>query len=300
MQDFRITAIILTLNEERHLARCIGSLRSVATQVVVVDSFSTDRTVEIAKQLGAIVLQHEWSTHAKQFNWAIQQVTDAQWILRIDADEYLTSALAEEIRQQLPLFPADVNGVFIGRRMAFQRRLIQHGGVFPIQVLRLFRHGRGQCEDRWMDEHIKVDGKTLSLRGEIVDDNLQSLSWWTDKHNRYSSLEALDLLNVRYRFLPHDSVGKLALHDRTSLKRWVKEHVYVRLPGGLRALAYFLYRYLFRLGFLDGREGAEFHFLQAFWYRYLVDAKINEVEKFMQSEHVDIRDAVRAVLGIRI
>jgi glycosyltransferase involved in cell wall biosynthesis len=300
MRDVRITAVILTLNEERHLARCIESVRLVATQVVVVDSFSSDKTIEIAKNLGAIVLQHEWSTHAKQFNWAIRNIADPQWILRIDADEYLTSALVDEIRHCLPRLAADVNGLFVGRRMAFQGRLIRHGGVFPIQVLRLFRHGHGQCEDRWMDEHIKVDGRTVSLRGELIDDNLQSLSWWTDKHNRYSSLEALDLLNVRYGFLPHDSVGRLEFGNRTSLKRWIKEHVYVRLPSGTRALAYFLYRYVFRFGFLDGREGTAFHFLQAFWYRYLVDAKINEVEKFMRSDRVDIRVAIREVLGVRI
>ena len=93
--------------------------------------------------------------------------------------------------------------------MTFQGRLIRHGGVFPVRVLRLFRHGCGQCENRWMDEHIKVAGPTVDFKGELIDDNLNSLTWWTDKHNKYASREAVDLLNLQYHFMPRDTVASL-------------------------------------------------------------------------------------------
>jgi hypothetical protein len=123
--------------------------------------------------------------------------------------------------------------------MTFQGRLMRHGGIFPVRVLRLFRLGRGQCENRWMDEHIKVAGPTVDFKGELIDDNLNSLTWWTDKHNKYASREAVDLLNLQYHFMPHDSVASLRGGKQAGVKRWVKEVVYARLPGGFRAFAYF-------------------------------------------------------------
>jgi hypothetical protein len=126
------------------------------------------------------------------------------------------------------------------------------------------------------------------------------LSWWTDKHNRYASREAVDLLNLEYGFMPHDSVASLQGGSQAGLKRWLKEVVYARLPGGLRAFAYFFYRYVIRCGFLDGRAGGAFHVLQGFWYRYLVDAKVAEVRRYMRDRNCDVRIAIEAVLGIRV
>ncbi len=295
-----VTAVILTFNEERHLARCIASLSGVADHIVVVDSHSTDETGSIARGLGASVLQHDFVNHAQQFNWALSQLpTDTNWIMRIDADEVLTTELAAEIRSELPKVRAEVDGVYFGRRMTFQGRLIKHGGVFPVPVLRLFRYGKGACENRWMDEHIKVQGPTVAFRHELIDDNLNSLTWWTDKHNRYASREAVDLLNLEYGFMPHDSVASLS-GNATGIKRWLKESVYARLPGGLRAFAYFFYRYVLRLGFLDGMAGMSFHFLQGFWYRYLVDAKVAEVKRHMRITGADVRSAIFDVLGIKV
>lgn len=296
-----VTAVILTFNEEQHLARCIASAKAVATDVVVVDCYSTDATLDIARAHGARVLQHAWVNHATQFNWALTQLgADTEWVLRIDADEVLTPALIEEIRTRLPGIGPEIDGVYWGRRMTFQGRLIRHGGVFPVRVLRLFRHGRGQCENRWMDEHIKVAGPTVDFAGEMIDDNLNSLTWWTDKHNRYASREAVDLLNLEYRFMPHDSVASLRGGKQAGVKRWLKERVYARLPGGFRAFAYFFYRYVLRLGFLDGQAGTAFHFLQGFWYRYLVDAKVVEVKRYMQEHRVGVVEAIERVLGVQL
>ena len=265
------------------------------------DCFSTDDTIRIAQEYGARVVQRAWVNYASQFNWALTQLDgDTDWVLRIDADEYLTPELVGEIRARLPGVGPEVDGIFFDRRMTFQRRLIRHGGVFPIRVLRLFRFGRGQCENRWMDEHIKVAGPTVALTGELIDDNLQSLTWWTAKHNQYASREAVDLLNLEYHFMPHDTVASLRGGHQAGVKRWLKEQVYARLPGGFRAFAYFFYRYVIRLGFLDGQAGTAFHFLQGFWYRYLVDAKVAEVKRVMRETGCDVVGAIERVLEIRL
>lgn len=297
----KVVAIILTFNEDQHLPRCLSSLAGVVDQVVVADCFSTDDTVRIAEAQGARVVQRAWVNHASQFNWALTQLdADTDWVLRIDADEYLTPELAAEIQVRLPNFGSEIDGVFCGRRMTFLGKLIRHGGVFPIRILRLFRYGRGECENRWMDEHIKVAGPTVNFKGELIDDNLNSLTWWTDKHNKYASREAVDLLNLEYGFMPHDSVASLRGGNRVGVKRWLKEVVYARLPGGFRAFTYFFYRYVLRLGFLDGQAGTSFHFLQGFWYRYLVDAKVAEVKRYMHANNAHVTVAIERVLGIKI
>jgi glycosyltransferase involved in cell wall biosynthesis len=296
-----VTAVILTFNEAQHLARCIESLQGLADQVVVADCFSTDATLDIARAHSARVIQREWVNHATQFNWALTQLNaNTDWVLRIDADEYLTAELVAQFKACLPSIGTEVDGIYCGRRMTFQGRLIRHGGVFPIRVLRLFRYGKGECENRWMDEHIKVAGPTLDVQGEIIDDNLNPLTWWTDKHNKYASREAVDLLNLKYHFMPHDSVASLRGSKQAGVKRWVKEVVYARLPGGFRAFAYFFYRYVIRLGFLDGQAGTAFHFLQGFWYRYLVDAKVAEVARYMRDHGVDIKVAMDRVFGVKV
>lgn len=294
-----LTVVILTKNEERHIARAIASVAQIADRIVVVDSGSTDRTVELARDGGAEVLENPWVNYATQFNWALDQLSgDTDWVFRLDADEVVSEALANEIAAQLRGLSSDAAGVYVSRRMTFLGRPIKWGGVFPVRVLRLFRHGRGRCENRWMDEHVLVDGSTAEFSGEIVDDNLNSLTWWTEKHNAYASREVVDLLNLEYGFMAHETVADLRSGQQAGVKRWIKEKVYARLPRGGRAFVYFLYRYVVRLGFLDGREGTAFHFLQGFWYRYLVDIKLHEVKTYMRSNGVDAPAAICAVLAI--
>ena len=297
----KLAAIVMTLNEARHLPRCLSSLRGIADAVMVVDSFSTDETVRIAGEHGARVVQRAWVNHADQFNWALTRLdADTDWVLRVDADERLTPELAAEVRERLPGLDSGVNGVAFRRLVIFQGRAIRFGGVSRAPVLRLFRYGRGRCESRWMDEHVKGAEPAVTFRGELIDENLNPLTWWIDKHNRYASLEATDLLNLEYGFGPRDSVAGLRGGSRAGVKRWVKERVYARLPRGTRALAYFLYCYVFRLGILDGSSGEGFHVLQGFWYRYLVDAKIAEVKRCMRDCGVDAATAVDRILGIDV
>lgn len=296
-----LTVVILTKNEKRHITRAISSVSEIADRCVVVDSGSTDCTIELARAAGAEVRENPWVNYATQFNWALDQLPEeTKWVLRLDADEIVTGALAQQIKETLPKLGSDTKGVYVSRRMHFLGRPIRWGGLFPIRVLRIFRHGAGQCEDRWMDEHILVDGATADLSGEIIDDNLNSLTWWTEKHNSYASREVVDLLNLEYGFMAHETVADLSGGQQAGVKRWLKERVYARLPGGFRAFAYFIYRYVVRLGFLDGKEGTAFHVLQGFWYRYLVDMKLYEVRTYMKVHDADVVDAIRDVLGITI
>lgn len=295
-----LTVVILTRDEERHIARCMGSVAAIASRVVVVDSGSTDRTLEIAKSLGAEVMFHAWRNYATQLNWALEQLPkDTNWVMRLDADEVVSPELAAQIADTLPNLGPEIEGVTMGRRMAFMGRPIRHGGVFPVQVLRIFRHGKGRCEDRWMDEHIKVSGPVVDLPGEMLDDNLNSLTWWTEKHNGYASREVVDLLNLEYGFMAQDTVAGLG-KGQAGAKRWLKEVVYSRLPGGLRAFVYFFYRYLLRGGFLDGREGLAFHVLQGFWYRFLVDAKLAEVRSILRETNISPEAALLRATGIDV
>ena len=191
-------------------------------------------------------------------------------------------------------------GASVPRRIAFLGRPIRWGGLFPVSIVRLLRHGAGRSEDRWMDEHILIDGRIAMLEGEILDDNVKSLTWWTEKHNRYASREVVSLLNIEHAFMSQEAEPLLRGNQQAGIKRWLKEQVYFRLPGGFRAFAYFSYRYFFRLGFLDGREGTAFHVLQGFWYRYLVDTKLNEVRAYMRCHDADAVTAIDRVLGIKV
>lgn len=296
-----LTVLILTYNEERHIRRCIESVDGFATNIVVVDSGSSDATVEIAQSLGAKVLYNSWVNYSTQLNWGLEQLpSGSDWVMRLDADETVSSDLSQEILEELPNLRCDIDGVYVSRWMNFLGSRMRWGGVFPIRVLRLFRFKSGRCENRWMDEHILVDGLTAEFKGEIIDDNLNSLSWWTEKHNHYASREVVDLLNLEFNFLPYDTVACIGSSQQAGVKRWIKENIYARLPGGLRALMYFLYRYVFRLGFIDGRAGAAFHVLQGFWYRYLVDMKLREVKAYMQKHNVNAATAIRDVLELDI
>jgi hypothetical protein len=221
-------------------------------------------------------------------------------VLRIDADEVLTPELVSELKQALPTLDDQTVGIHFFRKMCFQGKLIEHGGVGRNKVSRLFRYGYGRSEARWMDEHIKIDGKCIVLSGHMIDDNLNSVSWWIAKHNNYASREAVDLLNLKYQFTALDSVSDSSTNSSISNKRWLKENLYAKLPLGMRSFSYFFYRYILLAGFLDGSVGTQFHFLQAFWYRYLVDIKFAEVERYIKVHGVSPKLAIDRVLGIKL
>ncbi|WP_127110822.1 glycosyltransferase family 2 protein [Pararhodobacter zhoushanensis] len=293
-----LTVVILTRDEAQHIARAIRSVQAVADRILVVDSGSADATAEIARDLGAEVLVHPFVTQARQFNWALDQLpADTDWIFRLDADEVVSPELARALATRLPALGPEVAGAEVLRRMAFLGRQIRWGGLFPVPIVRVLRHGRGRSEDRWMDEHILLDGTAVQLDGELLDDNLKPLGWWIDKHNAYASREAIEVLDAEFGFLGRVQRGADPGRN-AGFKRLLKDKVYTRLPGGFRALAYFLYRYVVRLGFLDGPQGTAFHVLQGFWYRYLVDMKLFEVRAHMRRTGTDAVTAIRTILNI--
>lgn len=273
-----LSVIILTHNESKHIARCIESLLLVTDKIFIVDSFSTDDTVAIAESLGATVVQNPWVSYSFQFNFGIQHIPfGTKWLMRMDADEYITPELANELKNTLHLTPAGVSGLYVKRRVFFMDKWIRRGGYYPIWLLRVWRSGIGHCEELWMDEHIKLSsGTTTQLQHDIVDHNLNNLTWWTQKHNNYAIREVIDLLNIKYNFDSKETVTPSFWGSQEQRTRFLKIK-YAGLPLFTRPFIYFVYRYIFKLGFLDGMKGLIWHFLQGFWYRFLVDAKIYEV-----------------------
>lgn len=276
-----ISVIILTYNEELHIERCIGNARQFAKEIFVVDSFSIDKTVEMAKDLGAVVFQNKWeNNYAKQFNWGLEHLPiQTEWVFRLDADEYLSNELIREINTNLTLLDDDITGLIFERKMVFLGRMIQRGNV-RWNMLRLFRYGKGFCEERWMDEHIVLtEGRGQTWNGYFIDHNINPLGWWIQKHNAYSIREAIDLLNLEYHFLSENKkeiIMTMAVDAEVKRKRKEK---YAKMPLFWRSFIFFIYRYIFKLGFTEGKEGFLWHFLQGWWYRTLVDAKIYEIKK---------------------
>ena len=294
-----LTVVILTLNEELHIKRAIESVSEVADRIFVIDSGSTDDTVSIAVSCGANVLSNPFVTQAKQFNWALENLPDdTQWVFRLDADEVMTIDLKRSLIGVLSEVRDGINGISVDRRILFLGRSIRWGGVFPVTLVRAFRFGYGRSEDRWMDEHIIVDGGVIRSSGELLDWNLKPLTWWVEKHNRYASREAIEVLNTEYHFLSRGAETNLS--GGSEFRRFVKARIYTRMPLGLRSFIYFAYRYIVRLGFLDGYRGFAFHFLQGFWYRFLVDLKTREVKQRLGNDGGNIFDIIYEVLDINL
>jgi glycosyltransferase involved in cell wall biosynthesis len=286
MARLDLTAIVLTYNEELHIARCLASVRDIATDIVVVDSFSTDRTVAIAEQLGARVFRNPWTNHATQLQWGLDHCGIATaWVMRIDADEYAEINLQRTLDTVLTALPDDVTGLYVRRKYFFLGQWMRRGAMYPIDVLRIWRRGAGRIEQRWMDEHVVLSGgATRVLDADITDDNLNPVGWWIDKHNGYATREMIELLNIRHGFLPKDQQMLMQSNDsQAGRKRRLKENVYAHLPLFVRPLLYFFYRYFLKLGFLDGAKGFAFHFMQGLWYRTLVDLKVLEAEQWIKS-----------------
>lgn len=272
-----ISTFILTYNEERHIERCIKNAQRYARKVYVVDSFSTDCTVEIARGLGAEVYQNVWVNHSHQTNWALSNLPiKTEWVWRQDADEYLTDELIEELEQVIPNAPIGVNAYTISCLRKFMGKEIKHG-ILPLILLRLFRYKYGKCEERLMDEHIEItEGNVGILHHAFYDDSKMTLFEWIQKHNSYSDKEAVDLLMIEYDLMPRGEDLNMGEHSVSIRKKKLK---YIKLPLFWRAFGFFVLRYIFRGGFLDGKEGFLWHFLQGFWYRSLADAKVLEIKK---------------------
>lgn len=273
-----ISVLILTYNEEANLPALLESVKDWVEAIYVVDSGSTDRTVEIAESYGAVVEFNPWTTPADQLNWGLDNMPiTTPWVIRFDADERATPELAQELQQCLPVLPEDVTGLFVKYKNYFLGRWIRNGSTYPIWLLRVFRYKQARCEDRRMDEHmVLLSGHAERLKHDFIHDSTKDLRFFTIKHETYAEREAFEMVQhasgQNTRTIRANLFG--AQNER---KRWLKGNIYGHSPLFLRALVYFLYRYFIRLGFLDGPEGLVFHVLQGFWYRFYVDAKIWEM-----------------------
>lgn len=277
MDKLDITAIILTYNEELHIQRCIANAFKFCKEVIIIDSYSSDNTVKIAKSMGANILQNKWENNqAKQFNWGLDNADiKTKWILRLDADEFLTSELIDELYQRLPSESEDVTGIEFKRRVYFLGKWIKKG-TYPVILLRLFKKGIGRSENRLMDEHIIVsEGKVVLYNNDFVDYNLNDFGWWCNKHIGYSIREAAEILNIEYSF---EKKTNITLKGHAMKKRKSKEN-YVKKTLFFRAFLYFMYRYFLQGGFLEGKEGFIWNFFQGWWYRTLVDVRIFEIKR---------------------
>lgn len=275
-----LSVIILTYNEEIHIRRCLENVKQFASKVYVVDCFSIDRTAQIAKELGAEVIEHEWpGNQAEQFNWALDNLPiTTEWILRLDADEYLLPGLIEELLEKLPVIPESVSALSLSLARAFCGKILHHGIVNNIRIIRIFRKGKARYEKRLMDEHLSVlSGETIDMKNQFVDDNRMPIGLFIDKHNGYATREAALLLDAEYHLTNMDSLPQD--YGREVEKKRTQKARYARIPLFWRAFGYFVYRYIIKLGFLDGKEGFLWDFLQGWWYRTLVDAKVYEIKK---------------------
>jgi len=267
----RPTVILLSFNSADTLGATIASALKVSDEIFVVDSFSTDGSVELARSLGATVVQHAFEHYGAQRNWAIDHLPITRpWQLHLDADEWMNDELVAAI-QALPDEPEHA-GYFVPRYLRFLGRVLRHGGMSPTWHLRLFRSGPGRCENRKYDQHfLLASGTTGKLKGAMVDDVRMPLTEWTARHNHWADSEVEELKSV-------EGSGRVTpdAHGNPAQRKRFLRQKYYRMPLFFRAFGLFVYRYFFRLGFLDGTEGLIFWVLQSFWFRFLVDAKIWE------------------------
>ena len=272
-----ITLIVLTYNEELNLEKCLRSVDGLVSEIIIVDSGSTDKTKEISEKYGARFVVHEFKNQADQFNWALDNIEiKGDWVMRLDADEELLPELKKEIEEKISGLPEGVSGVVLRRRTYFLGKWMKHGGIYPTELLRIFRKGRGASENREMDEHLILkDGESVIFKNDFIDNNLSPLKSWLSKHRNYAKREA----RVYFKELQADGVGDV-LNSQAGGKRHLKNRVYYSLPPFFRALAYFIYRYFIKLGFLDGFNGFLYCFLHALWYRSLVDLEIIKLKHF--------------------
>lgn len=275
-----LTIIVLTFNESLHIERCIRSCARLNARQLIVDSLSTDNTCDIANQMGAEVFQNPFISQAQQFQWAMDHCdVNTEWVLRLDADETVDDELVANIQAFIDSNDNGCNGAIFYRKHIFLGKWVRFGGRYPLPMLRLFRNGKAHVEQRWMDEHIVLEeGESRLLKGGFEDNNLNSVSWFIDKHNKYASREMLDIMLTKVLGSHSEKISEgtgLAIR----LKRFIKQSIYMKLPYFVRPFLYFCYRYFIQLGFLDGARGFAYHFMQGFWYRALVDLKCLEVER---------------------
>ena len=267
------SVIILTYNDEIMIGRCLESVRDLSDDIVVIDSFSTDKTQSICKEFGVRFIQHDFVNQGIQINWALDHVPfKYEWILQLDSDEILPPAIKGEIKEKIQS-GSNFVGYYMNRRMYWMNKWLKYGRMYPHYILRLFRKGFVRWEE-CEEHHAIASDKCGYMDNDFLEDNRKNtLEEFTLKHLRTAESE------VKEHLCGVESGAKLEpklFGRKANRTRWLKLHIYSKVPLSVRALSYFIYRFFICLGFMDGREGRIFHTLQAFWYRYYIDARIFE------------------------
>lgn len=272
-----VTFIILTRNEEINLPDCLESIKDFAKRIVIVDSGSIDRTEEIAKAYGVDFYVHPFENYARQFNWGIDNAEiDTKWTFRLDADERLTPELCAELENIMNEHADDeVNGVTMEAWLYFMGKKIKYG-CHNKRKLMLFKTGIGRIEDRNMDEHTVLNrGGSVYAKNRFIHYDYKDMTHWINKMNWYATREVQDYFEYKKGVdfgLSNEKDSKIV---GTRKKKF---GLYYKLPKFLRCWMLFMYNYIFRLGFMDGKTGFIYHYMYHRWYRTLVDAKILEKE----------------------
>jgi glycosyltransferase involved in cell wall biosynthesis len=281
MPNPALTVIILTFNSENTIEYLLGSVVKLGARVVVVDSYSTDKTPEIAQRMGADFVQHPFENYSRQRLWSEEYaaVPPGEWLLHLDSDEIPTAELVGNLNAAVKANDAAISGYLMKRLTFFWGRPMRHGHMNPNWHLRLYKSGQGRCEDRLYDQHYVTEGKTAKLDGYLLDLQLVNLFTWTASHNRWSTAEAEEAAQADAGAASGQLKASLT-GDLREKKRWVKQNLWYKLPLLARPYFLFFYNFILRGGFLDGAEGFVYHTLQAFWFRFMVDAKILEAKRF--------------------
>ena len=276
MEKTDITVIILTKNEEKNLETCLRSIEGFAKRVLVVDSGSTDRTIEIAKSFGAEVIEHEFESYAHQYNWVLENCKiNTGWVLRLDADEIVTDKLKEEIAFNCKKHSLDnVNGFVVKFKIYFLNKLLKHAGNYPFYNMIVWKTGFGKYTERYMGEHsMLTEGTTIKLKNYCIHNDVKDVDTFIAKHNWYATREILDYLDLE------KNKNNKEIYEQAKKTQGLRDRVYYKLPMFFRAKLYYIYRYYLKLGFLDGKAGKIYCLIQAYFYRVMVDAKIYEAKR---------------------
>jgi glycosyltransferase involved in cell wall biosynthesis len=274
--------IVLTYNEELHLPRFLASVNDLHAQVYILDSGSTDKTLAIAAEHGAVVLTNPFENHPRQWDFALKNFdVQTPWVICLDADQIVTPELKNRLLNFDDKVFANIDGIYFNRKNFFKGKWLKHGGYYPFYLLKMFRFGVGFSDlNENMDHRFIVPGNTIVWKdGHILEENLKenNIRFWIEKHNRYSDQIAIEeverMQNMRAQTIKPHFWG-----PPNERKAWFK-NLWWRLPRYARPMLYFLYRIFFQFGILDGHTGIIFHFLQGFWFRLIVDIKIDELLK---------------------
>lgn len=285
MEKAPLSLFVLTYNSEEDIELCLASVTGWADEIFVVDSFSTDRTVDVARDNDVRVYFHEFESFAKQRNWALENLPfKNEWILHLDADERLTSELREEIAQLLISSANVLDGYYIKRRFIWMGRWLRHGGQYPSAELRLFRRHLVRVIDAGHREYVALRGRVGTLRNDMIHESAKGLFWWIEKHNMYSVREAEELFRCSGVKSLSDVASEEVLEGNKRV--WLRKNIWARMPPVVRAFVMFAYRYVFQLGFLDGIPGFLYCFFHDLWYQLLIDAKLLEASR-KQKRYLD-------------